>query len=194
MDIVLGIRLKDCTIISASKAATRGISIIKDSDDKTRLLNKHNLIAFVGESGDTVQFAEYIQANVQLYSMRENDVELSPKATASFVRNQLATSIRSRKPYQVNVLLGGYDVKTDKPTLSWIDYLGTHVELPYAAHGYSAFYCTSLLDKHYRTDLTLEEGLEVLKLCYEELERRMPINFKGVFVKVVDKEGVRPVE
>ena len=84
MDIILGIKVSDGTLIATSKAATRGISILKDTDDKTRHLNAHNLIAYTGEAGDTVQFAEYVQANIQLYSMRENDIELSPKATASF--------------------------------------------------------------------------------------------------------------
>ncbi|KAK6456004.1 nucleophile aminohydrolase [Scheffersomyces xylosifermentans] len=191
MDIILGIKVQDGTIIATSKAATRGISVLKDSDDKTRVLNPHNLVAYTGESGDTVQFAEYVQANVQLYTMRENDIELSPKATASFVRNQLATSIRSRKPYQVNVLIAGYDTKTDTPTLNWIDYLGTQVELPYGAHGYAGFYATSLLDKHYRKDMKVEQGLELLQLCLKELETRMPIDFKGVYIKVVDKDGIK---
>lgn len=194
MDIILGIRVQDCTIIATSKAFTRGISVLKATDDKTRQLNAHNLMAFTGESGDTVQFAEYIQANIQLYTMRENDLELSPKATASFVRNQLATSVRSRKPYQVSVLLGGFDKKTGLPSLDWIDYLGTQVELPYAAHGYAAFYCSSLFDRHYRPDMTLEEGLELLRMSLKELEMRMPIDFKGVYVKVVDQAGVREIE
>lgn len=123
MDIVLGIKVKDAVIIATSKAATRGISIIGEKDDKTRKLSDHSLIAFTGEAGDTgmlvvplhrrnlfllgmlwlftnalftlVQFAEYIQANVQLYGIREN-FELSPKAVASFTRNELAKSLRSR--------------------------------------------------------------------------------------------------
>ncbi|CAI5759816.1 unnamed protein product [Candida verbasci] len=194
MDIILGIRVSDATLIATSKAATRSISILKDDDDKTRELNKHNLIAFTGESGDTTQFAEYVQANIQLYSMRENDIELSPKATASFIRNQLATSIRSRKPYQVNCLIGGYDTKTGKPSLNWIDYLGTQVELPYGAHGYAAFYTTSLLDKHYREKMSIDDGLKLMDMCIDELNKRMPIDFKGVYIKVVDKDGIRLIK
>lgn len=193
MDIILGIKVQDSVILATSKAVTRGISILKDSDDKTRLLSPHNLMSFSGEAGDTVQFAEYIQANMQLYSVREN-VELSPHATASFVRQELAKSLRSRKPYQVNVLIGGYDSKAGKPELYQIDYLGTNVELPYAAHGYAGFYTFSLLDRHYRPDMTEQEGLELLKKCVEELNRRMPIDFKGVIVKVVDKDGVRRLD
>ncbi|ODV97825.1 hypothetical protein PACTADRAFT_47676 [Pachysolen tannophilus NRRL Y-2460] len=193
MDIVLGIKVQDSVIVATSKAATRGISILKDTDDKTRALNEHNLMAFTGEAGDTVQFAEYIQANIQLYGMREN-FDLPPKAVNHFVRNQLASSIRSRKPYQVNVILAGYDEAKEEPSLSWIDYLGTKVDIPYAAHGYAGFYTFSLLDRHYRSDMSVDEGLKILKLCSEELNKRMPIDFKGLRVKIVDKSGIREID
>lgn len=193
MDIVLGIKVQDSVILATSKAVTRGISILMDTDDKTRQLSPHTLMSFTGEAGDTVQFAEYIQANMQLYSIRE-DYELSPQAVSSFVRQELAKSIRSRKPYQVNVLIGGYNTKTDKPELYQIDYLGTKVDLPYAAHGYAGFYTFSLLDRHYRPDMNEEEGLALLKKCIEELNKRMPVDFKGVIVKVVGKDGVRKLD
>lgn len=92
------------------------------------------------------------------------------------------------------MLIVGYDNKKKEPSLNWIDYLGTNVELPYAAHGYAAFYTMSLLDHHYRPDFTEEQGLHLMRLCIEELQKRLPIDFKGVFVKVVDANGVREIE
>jgi len=95
-----------------------------------------------------VQFAEYIQANAQLYSMR-NETDLSPSALAHFVRGELASSLRSRKPYQVNLLLGGVDPITHKPSLYWLDYLASLAPVPYAAHGYAQYvymcYCSRLV-------------------------------------------------
>jgi 20S proteasome subunit beta 4 len=85
-----------------------------------------------------VQFAEYIQANVQLYSMR-NDTELSPPAVGSYVRGELARSLRSRTPYTVNLLLGGVDAITETPSLYWVDYLASLAQVPYAAHGYAQY-------------------------------------------------------
>ena len=93
-------------------------------------------MAFSGEAGDTVQFAEFIQANIALYTMR-NETDLGPSAVASFVRGELAKSLRSRKPYNVNLLLGGMDPITSKPTLYWLDYLASCAKVPYAAHGYA---------------------------------------------------------
>lgn len=52
-EVLLGITGKDFTLIAASKAAMRGATILKASDDKTRVLNTHSLMAFSGEAGDT---------------------------------------------------------------------------------------------------------------------------------------------
>jgi 20S proteasome subunit beta 4 len=94
------------------------------------------ITTLIGLSFRLVQFAEYIQANIQLYTMR-NDTELSPNAVANFVRGELARSLRSRNPYTVNLLLGGVDHITQKPHLYWIDYLASLAPVPYAAHGYA---------------------------------------------------------
>ncbi|CAL5873797.1 uncharacterized protein PFLUO_LOCUS8080 [Penicillium psychrofluorescens] len=171
----------------------RGPTILKAEDDKTKQLNKSTLMAFSGEAGDTVQFAEFIQANIQLYSMR-NDTELSPAAVANFVRGELARSLRSRSPYTVNLLLGGVDPISEKPHLYWLDYLASLAEVPYAAHGYAQYYCLSLLDKHHHPEISLDEGLKLLDMCTDELKRRLPIDFKGVLVKVVTKDGVQVVD
>lgn len=48
--------------------------------DKMFKLSEKILLLCVGEAGDTVQFAEYIQKNVQLYKMRNGkDCVLSYK-------------------------------------------------------------------------------------------------------------------
>lgn len=36
--------------------------------------------------------------------------------------------------------------------------------------------------------------MKIMRMCTEELKRRMPIDFKGVLVKVITKEGISDVE
>jgi 20S proteasome subunit beta 4 len=69
MEVLLGISGKDFTIIASSKAAMRGPTILKATDDKTRELNTHNLMAFSGEAGDTGTY-----------------LNTSPQATTSLVK------------------------------------------------------------------------------------------------------------
>ena len=68
-----------------------------------------------------------------------NGNDLGPSAVANFVRGELARSLRSRKPYNVNLLLGGMDPITKEPHLYWLDYLASLAPLPYAAHGYAQY-------------------------------------------------------
>ena len=133
-----------------------------------------------------------------------NDTDLGPSAVANFVRGELARSLRSRSPYNVNLLLGGVDPITKQPHLYWLDYLASLAPLPYAAHGYAQYvilltsghildglnlsfadlpfryYCLSILDKHHHPDIDLEKGKKILRMCTDELQRRLPIDFKGV--------------
>jgi 20S proteasome alpha/beta subunit len=119
-----------------------------------------------------------------------NSTELSPAAVANFVRSELASSLRSRNPYTVNLLLAGVDVEGKEAvvrgdgegSLYWLDYLASLAKVPYAAHGYAQYYCLSILDKHHHPGIGLEEGLRILKMCTDELKRRLPIDFKGVSI------------
>nr|XP_055074976.1 proteasome subunit beta type-2 isoform X2 [Misgurnus anguillicaudatus] len=155
-------------------------------------LSEKILLLCVGEAGDTVQFAEYIQKNVQLYKMR-NGYELSPSAAANFTRKNLAEYLRSRTPYHVNLLLAGYD-ETDGPGLYYMDYLSALAKAPFAAHGYGAFLTLSIMDRYYRPDLTREEAVDLLKKCVEELNKRFILNLPSFTVRLIDKDGIHDME
>lgn len=71
--------------------------------------------------------------------------------------------------YNVNLLVGGFDTTTKKPHLYWLDYLASQASVPYAAHGYAQYYCLSILDKHHQPDIDLERGLELMKMCHDEV-------------------------
>lgn len=120
--------------------------------------------------GDTVQFAEYVERNIRLYQIR-NLYPLRPSAAASWIRRSLAESLRSRKPYSVNLLLGGYDTATHEPHLYWVDYLGTMTEVPFGAHGYGSYFALSLLDR------CVPFALEII-LSYHVLETENVTTFR----------------
>lgn len=68
-----------------------------------------------------------------------NSTALGPAAVSSFVRGEVARALRTRKPYTVNLLLGGVDPISGEPSLYWIDYLAALAKVPYAAHGYAQY-------------------------------------------------------
>jgi 20S proteasome subunit beta 4 len=163
---------KDYVIIAADTTAARSIVKMKVDEDKIKTLSPHLLMAYSGESGsstfstdsksfdfsfflfdlsvlhagDTIQFAEYIERNIRLYHIR-NLYPLRPQSAASWIRRSLAESLRSRSPYTVNLLIGGFDTADKSPHLYWVDYLGTMASVPFAAHGYGSYFALGLLDR-----------------------------------------------
>ncbi|KAF9242286.1 nucleophile aminohydrolase [Melanogaster broomeanus] len=184
---------KGYVIVAADTTAARSIVKMKVDEDKIKELSSHLLMSYSGEPGDTVQFAEYVERNIRLYQIR-NLYPLRPAAAASWIRRSLAESLRSRHPYSVNLLVGGYDLADHKPNLYWIDYLGTVVDVPFAAHGYGSYFALSLLDRYHNPEASLEEGLATLKRCIEEVAKRVVVSPEKYKVKVVDKDGIREVE
>lgn len=170
MECSFAITGKDYVLIAADTTAARSIVKMKIDEDKIKTLSPHLLMAYSGESGsstyydtsigilmfdlssasirigDTIQFAEYIERNIRLYHIR-NLYPLRPQSAASWIRRSLAESLRSRSPYTVNLLIGGFDTADNLPHLYWVDYLGTMASVPFAAHGYGSYFALSLLDR-----------------------------------------------
>ncbi|KXN83043.1 putative proteasome subunit beta type-4 [Leucoagaricus sp. SymC.cos] len=171
---------KGYVIVAADTTSVRSIVKMKNDEDKIKTLSPHLLMSYSGEPGT-------------LYQIR-NTYPLRPSAAASWIRRSLAESLRSRSPYAVNLLVGGYDTSSFEPKLYWIDYLGTVTEVPFAAHGYGSYFALSLLDRYHDPEATLEEGLATLKRCINEVSKRLVVSPERYKVKVVDKDGVREVE
>lgn len=192
MEGILGIAFKDFVLLASDTSSTQSIILNKNDRMKMYQLSDKLVLGICGEVGDTLQFAEFIEKNIQLYKIR-NGFELSPKGAACFIQNNLANYLRSRTPYQCNLLLAGYDNETG-PELYYIDYLATMIRLPFGMHGYGAFFILGTLDKHYRYDMNEQEAYELLRKCIGQVHRRLVVNLPSFNVKIVKKEGIRNLD
>lgn len=104
-------------------------------------------MAAMGDTGDSIQFTEYISKNLALYKMR-NGYELTPKSAAHYTRRVLATHLRSRSPYHCNLLVAGFDAK-EGPELHYIDYIANAKTLNYAGQGYGGIFSASIFDRYW---------------------------------------------
>ena len=144
-----------------------------------------------GPNCDSVNFTEFIAKNLKLYELSNDGTKLSIHAQANFAREELAYALR-RGPFQVNVLLGGYDAK-DGPSLYWMDYLAALAKVNYGCQGYASNFCLSVMDKEYREDCTEEGAIEIVRKCIHELETRFLLAQPNFIIKVVDKDGIRTI-
>jgi 20S proteasome subunit beta 4 len=91
------------------------------------------------------------------------------------------------------MLIGGWS-KVEGPKLYWLDYLGSSASVPFAAHGYGAYYVLSLMDRHYHPELSVEEAKVLMGKCLKELQTRFIINLPNFKFKLVDATGTHEVE
>ena len=189
MDSVFGICGKDWVIVCADTSLNRSIFTLKHDEDKITQINQFKVLASTGEQTDRYQFSNLMMRNLQLMEFRTG-FEPNVDATANFLRSEMASSLRSRSPFQVNCLMGGYDQLEKITKLYWLDYLGCLQQVPKGAHGYAAYFVNSVLDQHYRQDMDLQQGIEACRQCIKELKTRFIINQPTFTAKIVTEHGI----
>ncbi|CAD5184875.1 proteasome subunit beta type-2-B-like [Musa acuminata AAA Group] len=188
MECVFGLVGDGFALVAADTSAVHSILVHKSNEDKVMILDSHKLLGASGEAGDRVQFTEYIQKNVHLYEFR-NGIPLTTAATANFTRGELAIALR-KNPYFVNILLAGYD-KNIGPSLYYIDYIATLHKVDKGAFGYGSYFTLSMMDRHYKSGMSLEEAIDLVDKCIIEIRSRLVVAPPNFVIKIVDKDGAR---
>lgn len=190
MDTVLGVKFNDFVIIAADRAESFGILRLSEDETKIHNLTTHIAMAIMGETGDTDQFSRFVQCNFELEKFRDDGWEMSLTRAFNWITWELAQSIRSRSPYGVFPLLGGYDLNEKCGKLYWLDYLGTGVEITYGGHGYGETLAVGFLDRHHKPNLPKEQAIELVKGALDAIQTRLVIGQNTFQMVLVDKDGV----
>jgi 20S proteasome subunit beta 4 len=187
MECLIGIKCDSFSLIAHDNTAGRSVLVMKQNQDKVFHLGDHISMVLCGESGDTVYFGEFIQKNLAYYRIKHG-YSLSPKAVASFTRNEMAKRLR-QYPNMVNLILAGYDPNTGDSSLYFMDYLGTLADVQYTAHGYGSYFVLSTLDRYHKPDMTKEEAEDLLLRCVLEIQKRLVINLPSFSYYFIDENG-----
>lgn len=75
-------------VLAADAQVARSILLYKNSQDKIAHLADNKALACAGPQSDCVSFTEYISKNMALYELN-NDVKLTTKAAATFIRGEV---------------------------------------------------------------------------------------------------------
>ncbi|VDP02654.1 unnamed protein product [Schistosoma margrebowiei] len=80
----------------------------------------------------------------------------------------------------------------DKPTdiFDGINDQPLATQVPFAVHGYGALVALSILDRMHRPDMTVDEAVALLRLCIQEVQKRLVINLDRYMVRIVTKDGI----
>mmetsp|Transcript_12157 Transcript_12157/g.26325 ORF Transcript_12157/g.26325 Transcript_12157/m.26325 type:complete len:203 (+) Transcript_12157:158-766(+) len=194
MDTVFGVSYDGGVVLATDQVNARSILMYQQNLDKIAELSSHSAMGVSGPNCDLVNFSEYISKNLKLYELSNDGTKLSTRAQANFCRGELAKALR-KGPFQVNVILGGYDEKVATGgSLYVMDYLGSCAKARYGAQGYASNFCLSIMDRSWEEGMDEGRAVAIVEHCIRELEMRFLINQKNFIIKVVDKEGVRTLK
>eukprot|EP00483_Globobulimina_turgida_P012063 UN12085 len=121
-----------------------------------------------------------------------NSRTLDNEGIASLTRNTLARALR-RNPYVVWVIQAGFDSEKG-PSLYWMDYFGSLAKPTATAQGLCSYFLLSLFDRHWKKDMDLDDGLQLVEMCINQLSKRYVIKTSAFIVKIVDKDGIRQID
>mmetsp|Transcript_9024 Transcript_9024/g.22623 ORF Transcript_9024/g.22623 Transcript_9024/m.22623 type:complete len:211 (+) Transcript_9024:227-859(+) len=187
MDVLFAFTGDKFAVVVSDTTSVQQIIIQKDDMEKILDLDSHKLMGMTGPKGDCSNFSEYIQVNMKLYELK-NQSKLTTHAAANFTRNELAASLR-KGPYQVNILLAGYDEHDDSCSLYYMDYMASMQKVNSGGFGYGGMFCLSLFDKHWKPRMTRAEADVLVDKCIAEVKERLVTAPGKYHVKVVDKSG-----
>lgn len=190
-DTVFAVSYEGGVVIAADQSNGRSILTYQKNLDKIAKLTEHSMMGVSGANCDLVNFTEYIAKNISLYELANEGTKLSTHAQANFARGEMAKALR-KGPFQVNVLLGGYDAGKGA-SLYYLDYFGALHKVKSGAQGYAQYFCSSIFDKECTDNMTEDDAIKVVEKCINEMQTRFMLSQPNFIIKKVDKDGVSVV-
>lgn len=181
MDSAFAFVAKDCVVFVADSTSKHSILVLKEHDDKIRELFPSQALVVTGEPGDVVHFTEFVSRNLKLQSLRQGH-PLSIKATANFIRGEIASAIR-KHPMNVFSLFGGVDA--DGPSMYFMDYIGTMGNDNFGVIGYAQYFLLSTYDRYWKDNMDRDAAMKFIYNCVNVMGRRFLLKSRQFIAKFV---------
>ncbi|MCO5607083.1 hypothetical protein L7F22_061275 [Adiantum nelumboides] len=205
MECQFGITGKGYTIIASDSNAARSIIKMKGDEDKMKELSKHLVMAYNGEAvhGEEPEALWHPVSSVGLtleQSRGSSQLPLQKPRRASTKGSRQLDSIAARIVAALPKAIPGQSAprRLRRALLVACPLLA---RLPRDTRR-GAFCCSRLwralhsqhMDRFHRPDMSLEEGIDLLRMCIGELKKRFIVDLGQWTVRIVDRDGIRLVE
>jgi proteasome beta subunit len=196
---IVGLVCKDGIVLGADRRSTAGggeISIVmKKNKLKVRKVTDNILAAYTGGVSDIELTNKVLAAELRLKELKtlsKPTVEEAAHLLAITTYRNIRTP--SMVPSIVGTLIAGVD-EDGKTSLYTIEPAGAASEVDdYDANFSSGMpYILGLLERQYRKEMTVKEGIELATECLKSSIERDPGSGNGLDVFAITKEGIKHV-
>lgn len=193
---LVGIVCKDGIVMGADRRTTAGGSLVHSKKtQKIRKINSNIIASYTGNSSDIEMANKIIAAELRLKELRDKD-RPSVEEAANFLAMITYRNIRqpSMIANVVGTLLAGVDEDGTTKLFS-IEPAGSVVQVEDFDANFSSGmpYILGLLERTYKKDLSVKEGIELAKEALKSSMERDVGSGNGIDVFTITKEGIKHI-
>jgi len=192
---LVGIVCKDGVIMAGDRRATAGNIIMSKDAMKVVPINDFILTSWTGGVADAQLTHKIIAAELRLKELKTK-TRPTVKEAAHLLSMMIYRNIRTPAmiPSIVGMLIGGVN-EDGKTELYTIEPAGSVIQVKdYDANFSSGMpYIMGLLERTYKKDITVKEGIELAKECLKSSTQRDSGSGNGIDVFAITKDGVKHV-
>jgi len=192
---ILGIVCKDGIVMAADRQVTAGNIVMNKKEKKVFPINDYLIMAGCGMAADIQRVPKMLAAELKLKQLKSK-TRPSVKAAVSLLGHMSYNGIRqpSMIPQQAGFLMGGVN-EDGSVELYSIEPAGGFMKVEdYDANfGSGMPYILGLLEREYKKDLTIEEGIKMAIESLKSSTQRDTGSGYGMDVFTITKEGIKKV-
>lgn len=182
---ILGIVCKDGVVMASDRRVSIGSGMVyAKNSEKARILNDYLVFSGCGSATETQKVSQLLKAELKLKELKSK--------TRPTVRE--AASLLSNIQVQASAfLLAGLD---ENGKISLYDVLGGYldeVEDYTASVGSGMPFVLGLLERQYKKDITVKEGVELAKESLKSSTQRDEASGNGIDIFTITKDGIKKV-
>ncbi len=192
---ILGIVCKDGVVMASDRQSTAGTIVMNKDSQKIREINNYLLFAGTGMVSDIQRSVKLAGAELRLKELRSRS-RPTVKQGANLVSAMIYQSIRqpTMLQFMVGSLIGGFN-EDGTAELYSIDPSGGIKQIQdYDANfGSGMPFVLGLLERQYKEDMTIKEGMELALEAIKSATQRDIGSGYGMDVFTITKEGIKKV-
>ncbi len=192
---ILGIVCKDGIVMAADRQSTAGMIVMNKRSEKVVQINDYLIFAGTGGVADIQRLKKIAGAELKLKELRSKS-RPSIKQAANLLGTITYAQIRqmSAIPNIVGSLIAGFN-EDGSVELYTIEPAGSILKVEdYDANlGSGMPYVLGLLERQYKKDMTIEEGVELAKEALKSSTQRDIGSGFGIDVYTITKKGIKKV-
>ena len=192
---ILGIVCKDGVVMASDRQTTAGNVVMTKNKEKTVKVGNYFLFSGCGLAAAIQRTRKILEAELKLKQLKSHS-RPSVKEAASLLSMLIYSQIRQPSMIvdQVGVMFGGFN-EDGTSEIYTLDPAGSidKVEDYDANFGSGMPYVLGLLERQWKKDMSVEEGVELAKEALKASTQRDTGSGYGIDVYTIKKDGIKKV-